>query len=170
MEPMDKWELMEYNGLQRLTVSGWQVAADKNMRAHGFKDLSPRRQQLQSVLNSLDPEERLNSNFVEAFKQKVLYLWDAEEADHQRARRLLLLIGEVSEAYEEIRAGHAPADVYYHEQPDGTRKPEGYGVELADVALRLADIAESDGLDLGGLMAEKHVFNEKRPYKHGKKF
>lgn len=162
MEPMDKWDLMEYEGLRRLTMSGWQVAADENMKAHGFKDPSPRLKKLIAILDDI--------GVVEPERSAILILWDEEEAEHKRARRLLLLIGEVSEAYEEIRAGHAPADVYYHEQPDGTRKPEGYGVELADVALRLADIAESDGLDLGGLMAEKHVFNEKRPYKYNKSF
>jgi hypothetical protein len=170
MEPMDKWDLMEYEGLRRLTMSGWQVSADKNMKAHGFKDPSPRRQEIESLLTLIVVNATSETHDLNVICNAILAKLDAEETDHQRARRLLLLIGEVSEAYEELRAGHAPADVYYHEQPDGTRKPEGYGIELADVALRLADIAESDGLDLGGLMAEKHVFNEKRPYKHGKKF
>lgn len=56
---------------------------------------------------------------------------------------------------------------------DGSRpvlKPEGFGVELADAVIRIADLAYLTGLDLGALILEKMTYNGTRPHKHGRKF
>jgi hypothetical protein len=90
---------------------------------------------------------------------------DANDID----RKLLLAIGEIGEAHGELRAGHCPRDVYYSESDCGP-KPEGFGMELADTIIRVFDLAEYWGLDLAALMAEKHLYNVKRPFKHGKRF
>ena len=49
-------------------------------------------------------------------------------------------------------------------------KPEGVPSELADVVIRIMDMCEHYEIDLGAVIMEKHDFNKKRPYKHGKKF
>ena len=49
-------------------------------------------------------------------------------------------------------------------------KPCGIPSELADAVIRIADLAGALGIDLDRAIAEKMAFNEKRPYKHGKKF
>lgn len=49
-------------------------------------------------------------------------------------------------------------------------KPEGFGVELADAVIRIADLAYLTGIDLEALIREKHQYNATRPYKHGRKF
>lgn len=87
---------------------------------------------------------------------------DAENID----RKMLLSVGELIEAQEELRSGHEPEEVYYAE----SGKPEGFGIELADAIIRILDIAEYAGLDMGALMAEKHLFNVTRPHKHGRAF
>lgn len=81
------------------------------------------------------------------------------------AHRLLLIIGEVNEAFEELRSGHEVSEVYV---VDG--KPEGVGVELADTVIRIFDFAGLHNIPLETLILDKMRFNESRPHKHGKRF
>lgn len=48
-------------------------------------------------------------------------------------------------------------------------KPEGFGIELADALIRIADLAERHGIDLEAMIALKSAYNETRPYMHGRK-
>jgi NTP pyrophosphatase (non-canonical NTP hydrolase) len=75
-----------------------------------------------------------------------------------------LIATEVAEAIEEVRAGNDLKQIRFRE--DG--KPEGYPAELADIVLRVADIAGAHGIDLGEAIRLKHEFNRTRPHKHGK--
>lgn len=75
--------------------------------------------------------------------------------------------GEVSEAWEEIRKkDFSPTRIYYREK-DG--KPEGLGMELADVIIRCMDTAEALDIDLEKCIDEKNRFNKTRPFRHGGK-
>jgi hypothetical protein len=114
--------------------------------------------------------------------------------DHRRcvAEKLGLIHEEISEALGEIRSGHDVQHVYYsqkHKSHTGNEsifyydeqlfgeedgkpisKPEGFGVELADAVIRIADLAYLTGIDLETLIREKHQYNATRPFKHGRKF
>lgn len=77
--------------------------------------------------------------------------------------KLALIHSEVSEALEEYRK--SPDFGTYYEDD----KPEGFGIELADAIIRIMDLAEWLGIDLAGLVVEKHEYNLTRSYRHGGK-
>ena len=68
--------------------------------------------------------------------------------------RLMLIVGEVSEAQEGLR----------HNDIDNFKE------ELADVAIRLADLCGGLEIDLEAEIEKKMEKNKNRPYKHGKSF
>jgi NTP pyrophosphatase (non-canonical NTP hydrolase) len=78
--------------------------------------------------------------------------------------KMALIHSEVTEALEEYRNGH-PLD----ETRIENGKPEGFGVELADVIIRVCDIAQKAGVNLGALVNLKMRYNRTRPTRHGGK-
>ena len=97
---------------------------------------------------------------------------------------IALIHSELSEALEEYRKGMPPALAYHLDDPGSDspaavrityadaragRKPEGFGVELADAIIRILDLAEALGIDMTSLVITKMRFNETRPHRHGGK-
>lgn len=115
--------------------------------------------------------------------------WDGRLDPADRSfvpEKLMLIVSECSEALESYRKNE-PLN-YYQGHGDecetdedlglsrGTcytckkpRKPEGIASELADVLIRVGDLAERLGIDLTRAVAEKHAYNETRSHKHGGK-
>lgn len=85
------------------------------------------------------------------------------------ANRLMLIAGEVIEAHEELRKGHNMDDSYTTSTEYGD-KPEGIPSELADIVIRVFDLAGEVGIDIADEIRTKLEFNAKRPFMHGKKF
>lgn len=83
------------------------------------------------------------------------------------AAKIALIHSEASEALEELRHCESLSDL--REVRLEGLKPEGFGVELADVVIRCFDLACATGVDIGALIRDKHNFNANRAHRHGGK-
>jgi len=74
---------------------------------------------------------------------------------------------EVSESWEEYRRpDHDLGLVYYRHD---SLKPEGFPVELADIIIRVLDIADHYNINMAHVINTKMRYNRTRPYRHGNK-
>lgn len=87
--------------------------------------------------------------------------WDE---DRSLVEALMLVVGELSEAVEELRDGRQPGEIY-----SNNGKLEGVPIELADALIRLGDLCGEFGIPLQTAIDLKLKFNETRPYRHGGK-
>ena len=108
-----------------------------------------------------------------------------ETTPEEISNKLMLTVSELAEALEELR--NDQPHIYYsleHEdngvkfrmplRPDEEvrcppAKPEGFGIELADAVIRIFDLAEHMGIDMGEMLMIKMHFNKTRPFRHGGK-
>lgn len=147
------------DGLEALQCLAFQVADAK-----GFHDDMPQRRDFFS-------SDRGAKAYQQALNDRI-------------SRRLQLINDEVSEAHEAHRDGLGITQTYYLDKATGERytsqghdengvplrKPEGIPSELADVIIRVGDLAEEYGIDLGAIVLEKLAYNATRPAMHGRKF
>ena len=91
--------------------------------------------------------------------------WYDEGKVKSDVENIMLTVTELSEAVEELRCP-VVRNLYFNE---GSAKPEGYGVELADAIIRLLDLCAYRQIDIESLINRKLEYNLTRGYRHGGK-
>jgi len=99
-------------------------------------------------MNRLDEIQKLQK---EIHAVAVAHGW--YESPREVPELIALIHSEVSEALEAYRAWD----------------DANFAEECADIAIRLMDMCEYKGVDLGRAILEKHEKNKLRPYRHGGK-
>ena len=82
------------------------------------------------------------------------------------ASKLALIHSEVSEALEDARDGKMKTRFLSETGKEG--KPVGFPSELADIIIRVGDLAARLGIDLEDEVTTKMVYNATRAHKHGR--
>lgn len=84
-----------------------------------------------------------------------------------------LIHSEIAEATEEARSplaqGMSDGGIWFNPQPNGTKKPCGEAIELADAVIRIADYFGRKGWDLETAIKTKIEYNATRSHRHGGK-
>lgn len=96
-------------------------------------------------------EMTINELCKEAHKTAIQKGWYDEQ--RETGTILALIHSEVSEALEADRKGEM----------------QQFQEELADICIRVFDLAGSRGFDLESIIMAKMAYNKTRPYKHGGK-
>lgn len=131
------------------TIEDWQKLIHDNAVSKGFWDSNKDFKKIKQG------EEAQFSGYLITEEQFVRYMIDGN-----RVEKIALVITELSEAIEAIRSGNPP--------DDKVPKYSALAVELGDATIRIYDLAGKLGIDLEKVIAAKHEFNTKRPYKHGR--
>ena len=103
----------------------------------------------------------INQMIEESHRRAVEHGWWETAEDKSIPVKLALIHSEVSEALEEYRRERM--EIW---SSDGG-KPEGFPIELADIMIRVFDLAGALDIDLEAALRFKSNYNEARPYRHG---
>ena len=111
--------------------------------------------------------------------------WRTPTSEPRNMGELIALIhSETSEAFEAYRnnepvlwyevPGSADKVNFQQKACDGSDeivlgKPEGIGSELADIIIRVVDMAQEHDIPVIDAVINKHAYNQTRPWKHGGK-
>lgn len=88
--------------------------------------------------------------------------FSVEKAQKTIPEKLALIHSEVSEALEDYRNGFLKLNIE-------NGKPVGFPSELADIVIRVYDLAGALEIDLDAVLDLKHEYNKTRAYRHGNK-
>lgn len=173
----------DFEGFRNVMQACWQTAEDK-----GWHDETEYQNALNKAAVAVDTLS-LNGSVPKELTDPI---YNALHVSMNRValangvnipEKLMLICCEAAEAMEDYRNPHLdPQKVYTvdktstngyraegEEYYDETAKPMGVGSELADVVIRVMDLAQAAGIDLVYEMERKMEYNKSRPHRHGGK-
>lgn len=133
------------------------------------------RGRIENAIECTEPESQINDFAKQVHDNAVEHGWWEEERSIPEI--IALCHSELSEALEEYRNGK-PLAYFVDDVADKENinlaewhgeKLEGIAVEMIDCIIRILDWCEHAGVDVEELLVKKHLYNIKRPYKHGGK-
>lgn len=86
--------------------------------------------------------------------------------ENSPGEQFVMFHSEISEAVEEYRTGRNLTEIYFIE---GSNKPEGVPIELADLLIRVFDTCERYNIDILDAIERKMYYNLTRSQRHGGK-
>lgn len=164
-----------------MTIKELQEKAFENAKAHGFHDPDPAIELLKSLVSAA-----IDQGKVSLSDQKAMADFLKKHSSRSVAESLALIHSEVSEALEADRNNETALKLEYkivggvYDQKytsecsiseDGIiGKPVGLPSELADIMIRVGDLAGQLNIDLEAVIELKMNYNKTRPIKHGKAY
>jgi len=114
----------------------------------------------------VEDENQSDGHYMDVLSRKIYEdnkrkgFWDDGGKPYEQA--MLLVISEIIESFEALRAGDIPDD----------KLPQyrGQDVEIADALIRLLDWCGAHKIPIGEIIEKKLEYNRSRPHKHGKLF
>lgn len=92
------------------------------------------------------------------------------EGEFNFGEKMMLIVSEVAEAFEHWREGKHPTEIFWWPTGETVEgKPDGVPIELADVIIRILDLAAYYNIDLEQAILTKMKYNASRPHRHGGK-
>lgn len=169
----------EFQALKQIAKRCWQTSEDK-----GWHKEKTEFERLTKIERSATP-----SPGNDLLQDALALAGDARSAGVPVMSKLMLICTEVAEAAEVFRNAKLfksltevycafpdygskespPMLVPYMDEVTPPAKPEGFGSELADIVIRVFDLAEDLGIDIAAEIQRKMRFNEQRAYRHGGK-
>jgi len=170
-----------FDGLKHIIKKCWQTSEDKGW--HQESHLYRKYKKLATNASNIEHLDAINS---------LLYVLGGERTEGVPVMSKLMLIctevAEAAEVFRDVKKFPSLQECYEQRENDtyfmpyrddrvspltGEKsplpKPEGFGSELADIVIRVFDLAEDLGIDLAAEIKRKMLFNESRAYRHGGK-
>lgn len=153
-------------GVAGMNISELQTLCGERAKKSGWHADRPKLEDFPDLVH-----DQLEGYHHDAY-EKALRNW--------QGMKIMLMVSELAEGVEELRAGHLAHETYYSGKTgmfaeqlfrEGTPvlKPEGLPSELADTVIRILDFCYTEEIDLQSMIQEKLDFNQTRGIKHGGK-
>jgi NTP pyrophosphatase (non-canonical NTP hydrolase) len=156
--------------MSKLQFNEFAIECHNAAKAKGFHDTPPNTDQVSAAVRFLQIVLVAAKDFELARKTVPRGATTPDSSLESRAIVRTALLGTEFAELAEWALERDLSDQTANPQDSDNPKPEGFGSELADVLIRMGDMAGELGVDLEFEAKRKLAYNATRPFKHGKIF